>query len=105
MAPLRHQEPLAIRLRLSLPSVQATLPEGRPTRCPAESCLSQTFRRFGKPKKAVRDLSVREVRAQRWQCTECGATFRLYPTGVSRRHGRLNMPFSCAILIDMLSTV
>lgn len=33
----------------------------------------------------MRDLSVREVRAQRWQCTECGATFRLYPSGVSRR--------------------
>jgi hypothetical protein len=33
----------------------------------------------------VRDLSVREVRAQRWQCTDCGCTFRLYPPGVSRR--------------------
>jgi hypothetical protein len=65
--------------------VQATLPEARPTRCAAESCSSQTFRRYGKPKKHVRDLSVRDVQAQRWQCTECGRTFRLYPTGVSHR--------------------
>jgi hypothetical protein len=33
----------------------------------------------------VRDLAVLAVRAQRWQCTECGRTLRLYPDGVSRR--------------------
>jgi hypothetical protein len=65
--------------------VQTALPDEWPTHCPRPSCLSQTFRRYGKPKKRVRDPSVREVRAQRWQCTECERTFRLYPAGVSHR--------------------
>ncbi len=61
------------------------MPEEQPTRCRRKGCPSQTFRRYGRPRKPVRDLSVREVQAQRWQCTECGCTFRVYPSGVSRR--------------------
>ena len=85
LAPSLFEEPVTIRLHLAISLVQPTVPEGWPACCPTTSCLSQTFRRYGTPRKPVRDLSVREVRAQRWQCTACGRTFRLYPAGVSRR--------------------
>jgi len=44
-----------------------------------------TFQHHEKVGKAIRDTRVRAVRALRWQCTECGHTFRVYPVGVTRR--------------------
>jgi len=50
-----------------------------------------TFRRFGKPHKHLRDPFVTQVTAQRWQCTECGYVFRVYPQGVTRRQQSLRL--------------
>jgi transposase-like protein len=35
--------------------------------------------------KALRDPKVSKVQAERWQCTECDHTFRVYPLGVTHR--------------------
>jgi hypothetical protein len=50
-----------------------------------------TFRRFGKPRKHLRDPYVTHVKAQRWQCTVCGYVFRVYPQGVTRRQQSLRL--------------
>ncbi len=39
----------------------------------------------------MRDLSVTRVRAQRWRCTVCGYTFRLYPQGITHRQQSLRL--------------
>lgn len=64
-----------------------------PDHCPRPDyrCASQTFQRFGQPLKRVRDLSVQQVRAQRWRCTVCGYTFRLYPQGITHRQQSLRL--------------
>lgn len=36
-------------------------------------------------RKVIRDPKVSAVEAERWECTECGCTFRVYPVGVTRR--------------------
>jgi transposase-like protein len=81
-----------IRLRLQMPIVD-TVPSSRPPdRCPREvPCSGATFRRFGKPKKRVRDLHVHQVHAQRWECTTCGYVFRVYPRGVTHRQQSLRL--------------
>lgn len=50
-----------------------------------------TFHRFGKPRKHVRDPYVTHVTAQRWQCTVCNCTFRVYPVGVTKRQQSLRL--------------
>jgi transposase-like protein len=58
-----------------------------PSRCPnpEKPCQCTTFHRHQRVSKIIRDIRVGRVTAERWQCTECGYTFRVYPVGVTRR--------------------
>jgi len=78
---------LPIRLRVQMPALQPDVLPAMPTSCPNRKrvCTGQTFHRYGQPHKNVRDVHVHQVRAQRWHCTTCRHTFRVYPTGVTRR--------------------
>ena len=63
-----------------------------PDHCPSKRrCLGITFRRYGKPKKRLRDVFVHAVHAQRWECATCGHVFRVYPQGVTRRQQSLRL--------------
>lgn len=77
----------AIRIRLQLPEVKPEKANPLPPRCPnpQKPCQSNTFHRHQRVTKNVRDVKVNEVQAQRWQCTVCGYTFRVYPQGVTHR--------------------
>jgi transposase-like protein len=76
-----------IKIRLQLPEVKPEKPNPLPPRCPnpKKLCQSNTFHRHQPVSKKVRDVQVKQVQAQRWQCTVCGYTFRVYPQGVSHR--------------------
>lgn len=54
----------------------------RPQQCP--SCQGQTFQRWGKGCKRVRDNRYRSVEVFRYRCCRCHRTFRHYPPGVDR---------------------
>ena len=66
---------------LQLPDVKSAS-EGRPSRCP--SCTGETFQRWGKVNKPVKDNRIEQVRVYRYQCNHCRRTFRHYPEGVDR---------------------
>jgi transposase-like protein len=72
-----------MRLRLKIPSVEPDVYPALPEHCPA--CNSTTWQGHGRPVKAIRDTRRAQVLARRIQCTECGATMRIYPIGVSQR--------------------
>jgi hypothetical protein len=76
-----------------MPTVATTTSTRPPDHCPNEkqACAGVTFRRYGTPKKRVRDVHVHVVRAQRWECTTCGHVFRVYPQGVTRRQQSLRL--------------
>jgi hypothetical protein len=75
-----------------MPVVDTVLSNTPPDHCPSKHrCLGITFRRYGKPKKRVRDVFVHAVRAQRWECATCGHVFRVYPQGVTRRQQSLRL--------------
>lgn len=79
--------PVTIRLTLFLPEVNADVLKPLPRRCPrpGASCAGTTFHRHSRVAKAIRDTKVSKTEAVRYQCTECGYTFRVYPVGVTRR--------------------
>lgn len=56
--------------------------ETRPQECPY--CSGETFQRWGKVRKPVRDKRHRSVRVYRYRCCGCRRTFRHYPQGVDR---------------------
>jgi transposase-like protein len=56
--------------------------EKRPRRCPY--CEGQTFQRWGKGTKPVKDNQYRTVKVYRYRCCRCQRTFRHYPEGVDR---------------------
>jgi transposase-like protein len=66
---------------LQLPEVKRRT-ENRPKKCPY--CEGDTFQRWGKRKKPVRDNQHRSVQVYRYRCCECHRTFRHYPLGVDR---------------------
>lgn len=66
---------------LKLPVVKRKT-EGRPRQC--RYCEGETFQRWGRVKKAVKDLRVRNVKVYRYRCCGCKRTFRHYPEGSSR---------------------
>ena len=66
---------------LQLPDVKRKN-ENRPKQCPY--CQGQTFQRWGKVRKPVRDSRYRSVQVYRYRCCGCGHTFRHYPQGVDR---------------------
>ena len=82
-----------MRLRVQIPSVQPDQFHALPAHCPnpKQACQGVTFRRFGKPGKNLRDPYVTHVKAQRWQCTVCKSTFRVYPVGVTKRQQSLRL--------------
>lgn len=63
---------------LKLPDVKRKTEE-RPKRCPY--CKGETFQRWGRVRKPVKDVHVRQVQAYRYKCCHCHRTFRHYPEG------------------------
>ena len=68
-------------LVLKLPDVKRQS-EGRPKECPY--CPGETFQRWGRVRKPVRDTQARTIWVYRYRCCRCGQTFRHYPEGTSR---------------------
>ena len=66
---------------LQLPDVKRKT-EIRPQECPY--CGGETFQRWGKVRKPVRDNRYRSVQVYRYRCCSCRRTFRHYPVGVDR---------------------
>ncbi|MFC1923621.1 transposase [Chloroflexota bacterium] len=66
---------------LQLPKVKQKT-ESRPQHCPY--CAGETFQRWGKVRKPVRDKRYRSVQVYRFLCCSCRRTFRHYPQGVDR---------------------
>ena len=64
---------------LQLPDVKRKI-ETRPKVCPY--CSGETFQRWGKVHKPVRDSRYRSVQVYRYHCCHCRRTFRHYPMGV-----------------------
>jgi transposase-like protein len=67
-------------LVLKLPDVKRKT-ETRPKESP--NCQGETFQRWGKVKKVVRDTEFRQVQLYRYRCCRCRRTFRHYPEGTS----------------------
>lgn len=74
-----------MRLNLRLPEVK---PDHFvvPRQCPTAGCKGQRFYPRQKVKKKVVDAKYNQVEAWRYQCGECGGTFRVYPQGVGKQH-------------------
>ena len=66
---------------LQLPDVKRKT-EIRPRKC--RYCQGETFQRWGKVSKPVRDSRYRSVAVYRYRCCSCRRTFRHYPQGVDR---------------------
>jgi transposase-like protein len=64
---------------LQLPAVKRKM-ETRPQKCP--NCPGETFQRWGKVRKPVRDSRYRSVQVYRYRCCHCRHTFCYYPEGV-----------------------
>lgn len=64
---------------LQLPPVKRQT-EKRPPSCP--NCQGETFQRWGRVRKPVRDNRLRSVQVYRYRCCHCHRTFRHYPPGV-----------------------
>ena len=63
---------------LRLPNVKRKT-ETRPKQCPY--CEGETFQRWGKVVKPVKDMRIRTVQVYRYRCCHCRRTFRHYPVG------------------------
>ena len=66
---------------LKLPAVKRKSEE-RPRKCPY--CKGETFQRWGRVNKPVKDVWVRNVKVYRYRCCHCKRTFRHYPEGNTR---------------------
>ena len=66
---------------LQLQPVKRTNSE-RPTDCPY--CQGDTFQRWGKADKHIKDPKIRTITVYRYRCTGCERTFRYYPEGISQ---------------------
>jgi transposase-like protein len=66
---------------LKLPAVKRKREE-RPKQCPY--CEGETFQRWGRVNKPVKDVRVRNVKIYRYRCCHCKRTFRHYPEGNTR---------------------
>lgn len=80
---------------LQLPDVKRKT-ETRPKKCPY--CSGETFQRWGKVRKAVRDSRCRSVQVYRYRCCHCHRTFRHYPEGVDRADQTQRMRKLAALL-------
>lgn len=66
---------------LRLPNVKRKT-QTRPKKC--RYCQGETFQRWGKVTKPVRDNHYRRVQVYRYRCCHCQHTFRHYPEGVDQ---------------------
>jgi transposase-like protein len=66
---------------LKLPEVKQKKEE-RPRKC--VYCEGETFQRWGRVNKPVKDVRVRKVKVYRYRCCRCKRTFRYYPEGNTR---------------------
>ncbi|MEN4100766.1 MAG: transposase, partial [Anaerolineaceae bacterium] len=66
---------------LQLPNVKQKS-ETRPSKCPYYR--GETFQRWGKVRKPVRDSRYRSVQVYRYLCCHCRQTFRHHPEGVDQ---------------------
>jgi transposase-like protein len=73
-----------MRLNLRLPEVKPEHFE-LSKRCPSAGCKGKRFYPRQKVKKNVVDAKYKQVEAWRYQCAECGCTFRVYPQGVGKQ--------------------
>lgn len=80
---------------LKLPDVKRKTEE-RPKRCP--SCGGQTFQRWGRVNKAVKDVRLRRVQVYRYRCCHCRRTFRQYPVGNTRADQTRRLQFLAVLL-------
>jgi transposase-like protein len=67
-------------LVLKLPDVKRKTEE-RPKKCPY--CEGETFQRWGRVSKPVKDTCIRNVQVYRYRCCLCGRTFRHHPGGTT----------------------
>lgn len=74
-----------MRLKLLLPEVK---PDHFviPSQCPTPGCKGRRFYPRQAVEKKIVDAKHQQVQAWRYQCSECGHTFRVYPQGVSKQH-------------------
>lgn len=80
---------------LSLPEVKRKT-EKRPQAC--RYCQGETFQRWGKVSKPVRDNRHRTVSVYRYRCCHCRRTFRHYPQGVDQADQTQRMRKLAAVL-------
>ena len=66
---------------LQLPDVKRKT-ETRPKKC--RYCRGETFQRWGRVKKPVRDNRYQNVQVYRYRCCSCHRTFRHYPEGIDQ---------------------
>ena len=66
---------------LQLPSVKR-IKSTRPRQCP--HCQGETFQRWGKVRKQIKDRKIKSIWLYRYRCTSCRRTFRDYPEGLGR---------------------
>ena len=79
---------------LQLPAVKRKN-KSRPQKC--RYCHGETFQRWGKVGKPIRDLRVRKIQVYRYRCCSCRRTFRHYPVGVDRADQTLRLRKLAAI--------
>jgi hypothetical protein len=74
-----------MRLKLLLPEVR---PEHFviPKYCASPGCKGKRFYPRQAVEKKIVDAKHKQVQAWRYQCSQCGHTFRVYPQGVSKQH-------------------
>jgi transposase-like protein len=72
-----------MRLQLLLPGVEPT-EISEPVECVYEGCGSREVRKHQEVQKTLLDTKYTVVEVHRYQCLECGRTFRVYPKGVSK---------------------
>ncbi len=77
-----------MRLQLILPHMKPTEYE-MPLVYPYEYCQGRHFQHHQEVDKPVKDTSYEAVSAQRYKCSWCKWTFRVYRRGVVRIHTSL----------------
>ena len=73
-----------MRLKLLLPAVEPTKFQS-PKRCAHTGCAGMRFVPRQEVTKKIVDAQHSEVTAWRYECKNCGGTFRVYPEGVSEK--------------------
>ena len=71
-----------MRLKLLLPEVDPKKFDA-PKKCPQPGCHGMRFYARQEVSKRIVDVRSQEVTAWRYECLQCGHTFRVYPQGVS----------------------